>query len=168
MICWVLAMEMLQGVWKQHLRPRALVGYGVKIFLPSPPNYVTRSPGWIEISTAASSLRTDQIETSPPLAHKPRAFELCSNALPIVGFCLSNAPLKEKSSSVPVVCNKGCVYSPNAETSIQDRYALLQSKIINIFKHSLLFIHTLKNTTHLLKTFFMWSNNLSQILYLFL
>ena len=23
----------------------ALVGYGVKIFLPSPPNYVTRSPG---------------------------------------------------------------------------------------------------------------------------
>ena len=46
MICWVLAMEMLQGVWKQHLRPRAIVGYGLKIFLPSPPNYVTRSPGW--------------------------------------------------------------------------------------------------------------------------
>ena len=45
MICWVLAMEMLQGVWKQHLRPRAVVGYGVKIFLPSPPHYVTRSPG---------------------------------------------------------------------------------------------------------------------------
>ena len=38
-------MEMLQGVWKQHLRPRAVVGYGVKIFLPNPPNYVTRSPG---------------------------------------------------------------------------------------------------------------------------
>ena len=38
-------MEMLQGVWKQHLRPRAVVGYGFKIFLPSPPNYVTRSPG---------------------------------------------------------------------------------------------------------------------------
>ena len=38
-------MEMLQGVWKQHLRPRAVVGYGVKIFLLSPPNYVTRSPG---------------------------------------------------------------------------------------------------------------------------
>ena len=38
-------MEMLQGVWKEPLRPRAVVGYGVKIFLPSPPNYVTRSPG---------------------------------------------------------------------------------------------------------------------------
>ena len=43
-------MEMLQGVWKQHLMPRAVVGYGVKIFLPSSPNYVTRSPGskWSE------------------------------------------------------------------------------------------------------------------------
>ena len=38
-------MEMLQGFWKQHLRPRAVVGYDVKIFLPSPLNYVTRSPG---------------------------------------------------------------------------------------------------------------------------
>ena len=40
-------MEMLQGVWKQHLRPRAVVGYGVKSFPPSPPNYVTRSPGCV-------------------------------------------------------------------------------------------------------------------------
>ena len=29
------------------IRPRAVVGYGVKIFHPSPPNYVTRSPGTI-------------------------------------------------------------------------------------------------------------------------
>ena len=43
-------MEMLQGVGKQHLRPRAVVGYGVKIFLPSPPNYVTRSPGMYDKS----------------------------------------------------------------------------------------------------------------------
>ena len=42
-------MEMLQGVWKQHLSSRAVVGYGVKIFLPSPPNYVTRSPGSNEL-----------------------------------------------------------------------------------------------------------------------
>ena len=39
---------------------------------------------------------------------------------PIVRFCLSNAPPKEQSSSVPVVCNKACVYSRYAETSIQD------------------------------------------------
>ena len=47
-------MEMLQGVWKQHLRPHAVVGYGVKIFLPSPPNYVTRSPGVGNKSVAIS------------------------------------------------------------------------------------------------------------------
>ena len=56
MICRVLAMEILQEIWKQNLRPRTVVGYGVKIFLPRPPNYVTRSPGstsfpylWVEL-----------------------------------------------------------------------------------------------------------------------
>ena len=44
-------MEILQGVWKQHLRPCSVVGYGVKIFLPSPPNYVTRSPGAGKVKT---------------------------------------------------------------------------------------------------------------------
>ena len=34
------------------IRPRAIVGYGVKIFLPSPPNYVTRSPGWHHLDRA--------------------------------------------------------------------------------------------------------------------
>ena len=48
-------MEMLQGVWRQHLRSRAVVGYGVKIFLPSPPNYVTRSPGCITVGTMGKS-----------------------------------------------------------------------------------------------------------------
>ena len=37
-----------------------------------------------------------------------------------VEFCLSNAPSKEQSSSVPVVCNKACVYSWLAEMSVQD------------------------------------------------
>ena len=55
MICSVLAMEMLQGVWKQHLRPRAVVGYGVKIFLPNPPNYVTRSPGVFAMPNACGA-----------------------------------------------------------------------------------------------------------------
>ena len=34
-------MEILQEIWKQNLRPRAVVGYGAKIFLPSPPSNVT-------------------------------------------------------------------------------------------------------------------------------
>ena len=49
-------MEILQGVWKEHLRPRAVVGYGIKIFLPSPPNYVTRSPG-MPYATSISYLK---------------------------------------------------------------------------------------------------------------
>ena len=44
------------GNLKQHLRPRAVVGYGVKIFLPSPPNYVTRSPG-VELPSNDVTLR---------------------------------------------------------------------------------------------------------------
>ena len=27
------------------MRPRTVVGYGVKMFIPRPPSYVTRSPG---------------------------------------------------------------------------------------------------------------------------
>ena len=43
-------MAILQGVWKQHLRPRAVVGYGVKSFLPSPPKYVSRSRGYAGVT----------------------------------------------------------------------------------------------------------------------
>ena len=57
-------MEMLQGVWKQHLRPRAVVGYGVKIFLPSPPNYVTRSPG--------QEYSTGDFPDGDPSSYEPR------------------------------------------------------------------------------------------------
>ena len=54
-------MEMLQGAWKQHLRPRAVAGYGVKIFLPSPPNYVTRSPGEHACNYMDTSLRKNSM-----------------------------------------------------------------------------------------------------------
>ncbi|XP_074617000.1 dehydrogenase/reductase SDR family member 4-like isoform X1 [Acropora palmata] len=53
-------MEMLQGVSKQHLRPCAVVGYGVKIFLPSPPNHVTRSPGlWTGVDECHTTLHKE-------------------------------------------------------------------------------------------------------------
>ena len=58
-------MEMLQGVWKPYLRLRAVVGYGVKIVLPSPPNYVTRSPG-----NSAKTQNTNQFKSySPHISH---------------------------------------------------------------------------------------------------
>ena len=42
-------MEMLQGIWKQHLS-RARLWDTALIFPPSPPNYVTRSPGVMGVS----------------------------------------------------------------------------------------------------------------------
>ena len=39
MICYIL------GMGKQHLGPHVVVGYGIKIFVPRPLHYVTRSPG---------------------------------------------------------------------------------------------------------------------------
>ena len=68
-----------------------------------------------------------------PTPGKPRAFKLLivqnpapsgQNGVqmpyPIAGFCETNAPPKEQSSSVPVVCNKTCVHSRYTETWIQD------------------------------------------------
>ena len=69
---------------------------------------------------------------------------------PMVGFSLSNAPTKEQSSSVPVVYNKGWVYSIR-RTRIRLCFSYIPSKI----RHSFL------------KTFFIWANG-SQMLYLFL
>ena len=66
-------MEMLQGVWKQHLRPRAVAGYGVKIFLPSPPNYVTRSPG-VDDSMFQPSAKTSTSNTSMVTKKVERVF----------------------------------------------------------------------------------------------
>ena len=39
------SINLASAVLNSKIRPRKVVGYGVKIFLPSPPNYVTRSPG---------------------------------------------------------------------------------------------------------------------------
>ena len=37
--------NLASAMLNSKIRPRAVVGYGVKIFHLSPPNYVTRSPG---------------------------------------------------------------------------------------------------------------------------
>ena len=46
--------------WK--IRPGAVVGYGVKIFHLSPPNYVTRSPGSGVMRTTALSVNKLELE----------------------------------------------------------------------------------------------------------
>ena len=37
--------NLASAMLNSKIRPRAVVGYGVKIFHPSPPNYVARSTG---------------------------------------------------------------------------------------------------------------------------
>ena len=37
--------NLASAMLNSKIRPRAVVGYGIKILLPSPPSYVTRSPG---------------------------------------------------------------------------------------------------------------------------
>ena len=73
-------MSILQGVWKQHLRPRAVVGYGVKIFLPSPPNYVTRSPGrHLERISRHTSVISPSLSASPSIVFKILLFPLTAS-----------------------------------------------------------------------------------------
>ena len=38
--------NLASAMLNSKIGPHAVVGYGVKIFHPSPPNYVTRSPGY--------------------------------------------------------------------------------------------------------------------------
>ena len=56
--------NLASAMLNSKLRPRAVVGYGVKIFHPSPPNYVTRSPGWkAKVSLQAVTRPTDWVNS---------------------------------------------------------------------------------------------------------
>ena len=48
--------NLASAMLNSNIRPRAVVGYGVKNFHPSPPNYVTRSPGcnWLYCSNVVN------------------------------------------------------------------------------------------------------------------
>ena len=48
--------NLASAMLNSKIRPRAVVGYSVKIFHPSPPNYVTRSPGKSYLEICFSSL----------------------------------------------------------------------------------------------------------------
>ena len=39
--------NLASAMLNSKIRSRAVVGYGAKIFHPSPPNYITRSPGFV-------------------------------------------------------------------------------------------------------------------------
>ena len=47
--------NLASAMLNSKIRPRAVVGYGVKLFHPSPSNYVTRSPGLVFTTTGGMS-----------------------------------------------------------------------------------------------------------------
>ena len=60
--------NLASAMLNSKIRPRAVVGYGVKIFHASPPNYVTRSPGsgcqaTLPYQRCVTSLKTAAKET---------------------------------------------------------------------------------------------------------
>ena len=69
---------------------------------------------------------------------RPIGPKWCSNALPYRRICLSNAPAKEQSPSVPLVCNKDCAYSRYAETLINNysprwRWIVVEVVVVGIW-----------------------------------
>ena len=85
-------MEMLQVVWKQHLRPRAVEGYSDKTFFPSPPNYVSRSPGEIERTLSIQPRSQGPLFQSS--AYEAKSFRVMNN------FALSNILFRSESAGV--------------------------------------------------------------------
>ena len=54
--------NLASAMLNSKIRPRAVVGYGVKTFHPSPPNYVTRSPGMYWLSrTPCNTFKTESL-----------------------------------------------------------------------------------------------------------
>ena len=51
--------NLASAMFNSKIRPRAVVGYGVKIFHPTLPNYVTRSPGRVK---TANQVTTKEIK----------------------------------------------------------------------------------------------------------
>ena len=49
--------NLASAMLNSKIRPCAVVGYGIKIFHPSPPNYVTRSPGKLNSYVIVVSFR---------------------------------------------------------------------------------------------------------------
>ena len=82
------------------IRPRAVVGYGVKISLPSPPYYVTRSPGSEHVVTyprfPLSSQSNEQYEMP---ADPSEAEKSLLNSLQVDEDKLNDIEIKTRSQS---------------------------------------------------------------------
>ena len=89
--------NLASAMLNSKIRPRAVVGYGVKIFHPSPPNYVTRSLG----KGFASSFLNEPI-------HMPSVFEQLILSPEIISnkFSVSNSFTAESCKNSCCVISK--------------------------------------------------------------
>ena len=60
----VTSSNLAPAMLNSKIRPREVVGYGVKIFHPSPPNYVPRSPGFADEPLMVFSIFSNQSTSS--------------------------------------------------------------------------------------------------------
>ena len=60
--------NLASAMLNSKIRPCAVVGYGVKIFHPSPPNYITRSPGKCTACKSWSGRGSSAIVAAAPLS----------------------------------------------------------------------------------------------------
>ena len=101
--------NLTSAILDSKIRPRAVVGYGVKIFHPSPLNYVTRSPGecyqrtasgYSAVTIARSSFCSMKVQATNFLSQliaAERAQKASSNIIWILKYArkdeFSNSPL---------------------------------------------------------------------------
>ena len=71
--------NLASAMLNSKIRPRAVVGYGVKIFHPSPPNYVTRPPGVDSSSLSEDNMVSNNLETSDHKMQLLHAVACCLN-----------------------------------------------------------------------------------------
>ena len=67
--------NLASAMLNSKIRPRAVVGYGVKIFHPSPPYYVTRSPGLESVRKNLGERWTDDFGKSDASDTEKRGME---------------------------------------------------------------------------------------------
>ena len=122
--------NLASAMLNSKIRPRAVVGYGVKIFRPSPPNYVTRSPGrcqghvvsdYIDDTYHQQQLFNDALNSLHAckslftslglLIHPEKSLDIPSEVATVLGFIINSLDMTislttEKKSSFRELCHR--------------------------------------------------------------
>ena len=93
--------NLTSAMLNSKIRPSAVVGYGVKIFHPSPPNYVTRSPGRVKWLILVCQV--------PLLPWPPRSFPML-NLLSNYNHIFTGAQLGEIAMQFSLLLETGYIW----------------------------------------------------------